>query len=61
MNEAGFIMAAYGAVGIGLGVYVGSLWLRAARAREASLRIRRDAGAARTGWPAAGSPGPRES
>ena len=46
MSDLGFVVAAYGAVFFGLGLYVVSIWRRSGRARAASLRIRRDAEAA---------------
>ena len=46
MTDLGFIVAAYGVVFAALGAYVLSVWRRTRRAREASLRIRDEAGRA---------------
>ena len=43
MQDLGFIIAAYGVILGGLAVYAGLLLRRLAAAREASLRIRRQA------------------
>ena len=43
MQDLGFIVAAYGVILGGLAVYAGLLLRRLAAAREASLRIRRQA------------------
>ena len=43
MDDIGFIIAAYGVILGGLALYAGLLLRRLAAAREASLRIRRDA------------------
>ena len=45
MSDVAFVAAAYGAVLIGLALYTVSVWRRTKRARQASLRIRREAGA----------------
>ena len=47
MSDVGFIVAAYAVVLAALGLYVASVWRRTRRAREASLRIRDEAGRAR--------------
>ena len=52
MTDAGFVIAAYGAVAAALAVYAGTLWRRTQRARAASLRIRRDAELAELAVPA---------
>ena len=46
MSDVGFVIAAYGVILGGLGLYTVTLWRRFRTAREASLRIRRDAEAA---------------
>ncbi|HEX6474131.1 MAG TPA: hypothetical protein VF114_03475 [Candidatus Limnocylindria bacterium] len=43
MENLGFIVAAYGVILGGLALYAGLLLRRLAAAREASLRIRREA------------------
>ena len=43
MDDLGFIIAAYGVILGGLALYAGLLLRRLAAAREASLRIRREA------------------
>ena len=43
MQDLGFIIAAYGVILGGLGLYAGLLLRRLATARETSLRIRRQA------------------
>lgn len=43
MSDVGFVIAAYGVILGGLGLYTVTLWRRLRTAREASLRIRRDA------------------
>jgi hypothetical protein len=43
MQDLGFVVAAYGVILGGLAVYAGLLLRRLAAAREASLRIRRQA------------------
>jgi hypothetical protein len=45
VNDLEFVLAAYGVILGVLALYVVLLWRRAAAAREASLRIRREAGA----------------
>jgi hypothetical protein len=46
MTNLGFVVAAYGVILGGLGVYAGTLLRRLRVARDASLRIRREAEAA---------------
>lgn len=46
MSDVGFVIAAYGVILGGLGLYAATLLRRLRAAREASLRIRRDAEAA---------------
>jgi hypothetical protein len=46
VSDLGFVIAAYGVILGGLGLYTLTLWRRLAAAREASLRIRREAEAA---------------
>jgi hypothetical protein len=46
VSDAGFVIAAYGVILGGLGLYAVTLWRRLRAAREASLLIRRDAEAA---------------
>jgi len=46
MSDVGFVIAAYGVILGGLGVYTVTLWRRLSSVREASLRIRREADAA---------------
>jgi hypothetical protein len=46
MSDAVFVIAAYGVILGGLGLYTVTLWRRLRSAREASLRIRREAEAA---------------
>lgn len=46
MSDVGFVVAAYGVVVVALSLYAFSVWRRARRAREASLRIRNEAGRA---------------
>ena len=53
MTDLGYVVAAYVAVFIGLGAYVASVWARTRRARAASHRIRRDARAGSSPFPAA--------
>ncbi len=43
MTDVGFVIAAYGVVFAALTLYVVSVWRRSARARDASVSIRRDA------------------
>jgi tRNA A37 N6-isopentenylltransferase MiaA len=45
MTDVGFVIAAYGVILGGLGLYVATLLRRLAAARETSLRIRRQADA----------------
>jgi hypothetical protein len=53
MQDLGFIIAAYGVILGGLAIYAGLLLRRLAAAREASLRIRRDAESAPPAPPSA--------
>jgi len=46
MTDVWFIVAAYGVVLFALALYTVSVWRRATRAREASRRIRDEAGRA---------------
>jgi hypothetical protein len=46
MSDVGFVIAAYGVILGGLGLYAATLLRRLRVAREASLRIRREAEAA---------------
>jgi hypothetical protein len=46
VSDVGFVIAAYGVILGGLGLYTVTLWRRLRVAREASLRIRREAEAA---------------
>jgi hypothetical protein len=46
VSDVGFVIAAYGVILGGLGLYTVTLWRRLRAAREASLRIRREAQAA---------------
>jgi hypothetical protein len=46
MSDVGFVIAAYGVILGGLGLYTVTLWRRLRMARQASLQIRRDAEAA---------------
>jgi hypothetical protein len=46
VSDVGFVIAAYGVILGGLGLYTVTLWRRLRAAREASLRIRREAEAA---------------
>jgi hypothetical protein len=55
MDDLGFILAAYGVILGGLALYAGLLLRRLAAAREASLRIRRQAESAPPPPPDAGA------
>jgi hypothetical protein len=46
VSDVGFVIAAYGVILGGLGLYTTTLWRRLRASREASLRIRREAEAA---------------
>jgi hypothetical protein len=46
VSDVGFVIAAYSVILGGLGLYTVTLWRRLRAAREASLRIRREADAA---------------
>jgi hypothetical protein len=46
VSDVGFVIAAYGVILGGLGLYTVTLWRRLRASREASLRIRREAEAA---------------
>jgi hypothetical protein len=46
MSDVGFVIAAYGVILGGLGLYAATLLRRLRAARDASLRIRREAEAA---------------
>lgn len=46
MTDVGFVIAAYGVILGGLALYTGTLLRRLSVARDASLRIRREAEAA---------------